>query len=85
MYCHICPAEVTPLTDVSAWCGEAYRDQELHDLLLDPPAVMGVEDIGIDQFKIRIVARTQPGRTSTLALWAFFLVTLAVWVLVRPG
>ena len=24
-------------------------------------------------------------RRSTLLLWAFFLVTLAVWVLVRPG
>lgn len=24
-------------------------------------------------------------RRSTLMLWAFFLVTLAVWVLVRPG
>jgi moderate conductance mechanosensitive channel len=40
----------------------AYQDSELHDLLLDPPAVMGVEDIGIDQFKIRLVARTQPGK-----------------------
>jgi hypothetical protein len=24
-------------------------------------------------------------RRSTLLLWAFFLITLAVWVLVRPG
>jgi len=24
-------------------------------------------------------------RRSTLALWAFFLITLAVWVLVRPS
>ena len=24
-------------------------------------------------------------RRSTLLLWAFFLVTLAAWVLVRPG
>lgn len=24
-------------------------------------------------------------RRSTLLLWAFFLITLATWVLVRPG
>jgi moderate conductance mechanosensitive channel len=41
---------------------EAYADPELHDLLLDPPAVMGVESLDIEQFKIRVVARTQPGK-----------------------
>lgn len=56
-------ADVATVSDLLAKIGEeAYRDQELHDLLLDPPAVMGVEDIGIDQFKIRMVARTQPGK-----------------------
>ena len=56
-------ADVATVSDLLAKVGaEAYEDQELHDLLLDPPAVMGVEDIGIDQFKIRVVARTQPGK-----------------------
>jgi small conductance mechanosensitive channel len=41
---------------------DAYADPELHDLLLDPPAVMGVESLDLDQFKIRVVARTQPGK-----------------------
>jgi len=56
-------ADVAAVSDLLAQVGEeAYQDDELHDLLLDAPAVMGVEDIGIDQFKIRIVARTQPGK-----------------------
>jgi small-conductance mechanosensitive channel len=42
--------------------GDAYADAELHDLLLDRPAVMGVESMDIDQFKIRLVARTLPGK-----------------------
>lgn len=42
--------------------GDAYADTELHDLLLDRPAVMGVESMDIDQFKIRLVARTLPGK-----------------------
>ncbi|HEY2509097.1 MAG TPA: mechanosensitive ion channel family protein [Streptosporangiaceae bacterium] len=42
--------------------GQAYADSELHNLLLDAPAVMGVESIDIDQFKVRVVARTQPGK-----------------------
>lgn len=41
---------------------ESYADRELHELLLDAPAVMGVESIDIDQFKIRVVARTLPGK-----------------------
>ena len=41
---------------------DAYADQELHHLLLDPPAVMGVESMDIDQFRIRVVVRTLPGK-----------------------
>ena len=40
----------------------AFDDDELHPLLLDPPSVMGIESIEVDQFKIRIVARTLPGK-----------------------
>lgn len=43
-------------------CETAYRDAPLHRLLLDAPAVMGVESMEVDQFKVRVVARTLPGR-----------------------
>jgi small conductance mechanosensitive channel len=56
-------ADVAAVSDLLAQAGaDAYADQELHDLLLDRPAVRGVEDIGIDQFKVRVVARTKPGK-----------------------
>jgi moderate conductance mechanosensitive channel len=41
---------------------DAYDDKELHPLLLDPPSVMGIESIDMGQFKIRLVARTLPGK-----------------------
>jgi hypothetical protein len=31
-------------------------------LLLDPPAVMGVQSIDVTQFQVRMVARTLPGK-----------------------
>jgi moderate conductance mechanosensitive channel len=56
-------ADVAAVSDLLSQVGAAgYREPELHELLLDPPAVMGVEEIGLDQFKIRVVARTQPGK-----------------------
>jgi small conductance mechanosensitive channel len=47
------------LQDVGA---AAYSDDELRPLLLDPPSVMGVESIEVDQLNIRIVARCLPGK-----------------------
>jgi small conductance mechanosensitive channel len=41
---------------------EAYQEPEVHSLLLDPPAVMGVQSIGVDHFQVRMVARTLPGK-----------------------
>jgi small-conductance mechanosensitive channel len=41
---------------------EAFREPGLRRLLLDPPAVMGVQGIDLDQFQIRLVARTLPGK-----------------------
>ncbi|MFS3130040.1 mechanosensitive ion channel family protein [Nocardioides sp. Bht2] len=41
---------------------KAYEDPALHELLLDAPSVMGVESIEMDQFTVRVVARTLPGR-----------------------
>lgn len=55
--------EVNRVTDVLRRAGEeAYADPALRNLLLDAPAVMGVEEIGVDQFKVRVVARTLPGK-----------------------
>jgi small conductance mechanosensitive channel len=47
------------LRDVGA---EAFRDQRLRPLLLDPPSVMGVETIDLEQVNVRMVARTLPGK-----------------------
>jgi len=41
---------------------EAYQDEELRSLLLDPPAVMGVQSIDVDHFQVRMVTRTLPGK-----------------------
>ena len=56
-------ADVAAVSDLLAQVGaDAYADPELDKLLLDRPAVMGVESMDIDQFKIRLVARTLPGK-----------------------
>jgi small-conductance mechanosensitive channel len=41
---------------------QAYTEPELRRLLLDPPAVMGVQSIDVDEFQVRLVARTLPGK-----------------------
>ncbi|MGN6330070.1 MAG: mechanosensitive ion channel family protein [Motilibacteraceae bacterium] len=55
--------DVRHASEVLVAVGEdAYRDADLRPLLLDPPTVMGVESIEVDQFQIRMVARTLPGK-----------------------
>jgi small-conductance mechanosensitive channel len=41
---------------------EILRDPALRPLLLDPPSVMGVESLDLDQVNVRMVARTLPGK-----------------------
>ena len=41
---------------------EAFRDPAMRPLLLDPPSVMGVESLGLEQVNVRMVARTLPGK-----------------------
>jgi moderate conductance mechanosensitive channel len=41
---------------------EAFGDEKLRPLLLDPPTVMGVESFEVGQVNLRMVARTLPGR-----------------------
>jgi small conductance mechanosensitive channel len=56
-------ADVAQVTDVLQRVGqEAFHDERLRPMLLDPPTVMGVEDIEVDTFSVRMVARTLPGR-----------------------
>jgi small-conductance mechanosensitive channel len=56
-------ADVTHASDILKSIGiTAFADDRLHPLLLDPPSVMGVESLEMNQFKIRVVARTLPGK-----------------------
>lgn len=61
-------ADVTAVSDLLRSVGEAaYADKKLRPLLLDPPSVMGVEAMQVDQLSIRMVARTQPGKQFDVA------------------
>jgi len=54
--------EVSRVTDILKRVGdEAWQDDRLRKMMLDPPTVMGVEAIDIDTFSVRMVARTLPG------------------------
>ncbi len=55
--------DVNQVSDLLHQIGEeAYAEPELRQLLLDPPAVMGVQSIDMTQFQVRMVARTLPGK-----------------------
>src|SRR5690242_16565496 len=43
-------------------CDNAMEDDELRELLLDKPQLMGVESIELDNVNLRMVARTLPGK-----------------------
>jgi small conductance mechanosensitive channel len=67
---------------------EAYADEDLKRLLLDPPTVMGVESLQVDELQVRVVARTLPGKQFEVgrALRARIAVALrAAGVTVAPG
>jgi moderate conductance mechanosensitive channel len=54
--------DVSRVTEILHRVGEeAYGDDSLRKLMLDPPTVMGVEKIEVDTFSVRMVARTLPG------------------------
>ncbi|MBO0806768.1 MAG: mechanosensitive ion channel family protein [Actinobacteria bacterium] len=55
--------DVSRVTEILRQVGEAgYEDENLRKVLLDPPTVMGVEEIAVDTFSVRMVARTLPGK-----------------------
>ncbi|MBV9094349.1 MAG: mechanosensitive ion channel family protein [Streptosporangiaceae bacterium] len=54
--------DVSHVTQILQRVGaEAYSDDKLRKMMLDPPTVMGVESIDVDTFSVRMVARTLPG------------------------
>jgi small conductance mechanosensitive channel len=56
-------ADVYRVSDLLRLIGaQAYQEEELRPLLLEPPAVMGVQSIDVDHFLVRLVARTLPGK-----------------------
>jgi small conductance mechanosensitive channel len=56
-------ADVSRVNDVLREVGDqAFRDPQMRPLLLDPPSVMGVETIDLEQVNVRMVARTLPGK-----------------------
>jgi small conductance mechanosensitive channel len=56
-------ADVNRVSDLLREIGEeVYKDPDLRSLLLDPPAVLGVQNLDVDQFQLRMVARTLPGK-----------------------
>ena len=55
--------DVNRVSDLLRLIGdEAYKEQDVRPLMLDAPAVMGVQSIDVDHFQIRVVARTLPGK-----------------------
>ncbi len=56
-------ADVAQVTEALRAVGEeAFADESLRALMLDAPTVMGVESIEVDQFNVRVVARSLPGK-----------------------
>jgi small conductance mechanosensitive channel len=56
-------ADVNRVSDLLREIGdEAYKEPDVRRLMLDNPAVMGVQSIDVDHFQIRLVARTLPGK-----------------------
>lgn len=56
-------ADVNRVNEILREVGRAaFRDPGLRPLLLDPPTVMGVESLGLDEVNVRVVARTLPGK-----------------------
>jgi small-conductance mechanosensitive channel len=54
--------DVSHVTEILHRVGQdAYNDDRLRKMMLDPPTVMGVEKIEVDTFSVRMVARTLPG------------------------
>jgi small conductance mechanosensitive channel len=61
-------ADVNQVSDLLRTIGEeAYKETKLRNLLLLPPDVVGVQNIDVDHFQVRMVARTLPGKQFDVA------------------
>ena len=61
-------SDVNRVSELLQLIGEhAYKDPDLHRLMLDAPVVMGVQSIDMDHFQIRLVTRTLPGKQFDVA------------------
>lgn len=70
-----------------AVAGTAMRDDQLRELLLDEPALMGVDSIEPDNIITRMVARTLPGKQFEVGrrLRAMIVAALSRAGIVSPG
>jgi moderate conductance mechanosensitive channel len=61
-------SDVNQVSDLLRLIGEeAYKEPELHRLMLHAPTVMGVQSIDMDHFQIRLVTKTLPGKQFDVA------------------
>lgn len=71
--------DINRVTDILRAVGDAtFSDEHLRPLMLDAPSVMGVESIGVDEFKIQVVARTLPGKQFDVGRELRSRITVAV-------
>ncbi|MDQ6796642.1 MAG: mechanosensitive ion channel family protein [Actinomycetota bacterium] len=71
--------DINRATDILRAVGDAtFSDEDLRPLMLDAPSVMGVESIGVDEFKIQVVARTLPGKQFDVGRELRSRITVAV-------
>jgi len=71
--------DINRVTDILRSVGDAtFSDEHLRPLMLDAPSVMGVESIGVNEFKIQVVARTLPGKQFDVGRELRSRITVAV-------
>jgi len=71
--------DINRVTDILRTVGDAtFSDEHLRPLMLDAPSVMGVESIGVNEFKIQVVARTLPGKQFDVGRELRSRITVAV-------
>ncbi len=61
-------SDVNGVSDLLRLIGEqAYKNPDLHRLMLGPPTDLGVQSIDVDHFQIRLVTKTLPGKQFEVA------------------
>ncbi len=82
-------ADIATVNEILTRVGEEfYNDRQLHKLLLDAPAPLGVTNLELDSMTVRMVARTLPGKQFEIsrALRARIIRALArAGITIAPG